>query len=318
MDSLEVYRNFKMADVKFSEYVSQMRTADSLERKVEILKSVYAYMKEIGPSFYKGKSGFYTLYSKTLLSYVSFLESKLGEAFIINFYTQYDEKNAFILPDFHDATAILNWMVAKTRYALIDELKKSSQFNGNIDCCSLENYCVFANEMIVSLCENNSILAYEIILEPGFKTNSLLCNGYGKHCFTIVKIYNQFYLVDCTYSQFFLLKRCLLERIGVPLLLPNYAGTFMVMKEDRKNIAEEIIRNGFVLLTNDVLKAYLDGFAISYRNGLYYEKTQDFSYTTNYSEEDYIRFLKGYDTQINQEGEIVLGLQKRPLRIDNL
>ena len=61
MDSLEVYRNFKMADVKFSEYVSQMRTADSLERKVEILKSVYAYMKEIGPSFYKGKSFFFRI-----------------------------------------------------------------------------------------------------------------------------------------------------------------------------------------------------------------------------------------------------------------
>lgn len=314
MDSLEVYRNFKMADVKFSEYVRQIRTADSLERKVEVLKSVYAFMKEIGPSFYNEKTGFHSLYAKTLISYVPFLESKLGEAFVIHPNINYNEKNVFVSPDFNDATAILTWIVANTRYALIEELKKSKQFNGNIESCSLENYCAFANEMVVSLCENNSILAYEIILEPGFKANSLLCNGYGKHCFIIVKIHNQFYLVDCTYSQFFLLKRCLLERIGVPLLLPNYAGTFMVMHEDRKSIAEEIIQNGFILLTDDVFKAYLDGFAISYRNGLYYEKTQDFSYTTHYSKEDYIRFLKGYDTQLNQEGEMVLGLQKSPLR----
>ena len=42
------------------------------------------------------------------------------------------------------------------------------------------------------------------------------------------------------------------------------------------------------------------------------KKTNDYSYETNYTPEDYINFLEKKDNQINHEGREVLGYQKRP------
>lgn len=115
-----------------------------------------------------------------------------------------------------------------------------------------------------------------------FNHNSTLFNGRGYHFFNILKINGNYYLVDCTYKQFFLLRKCLLERIGIPYLSGCYPGVFMCLTEKRKNTAEQIIQNGYIPLTDDIFKDYMDGFLLSWRNGTFYEETKDCSYTTPY------------------------------------
>lgn len=88
----------------------------------------------------------------------------------------------------------------------------------------------------------------------------------------------------------------------------------MLMQNNGVNISKSILQDGYIVLNEDVFKTYLDAFTISFRNGLYYEETNDFSYTTKYTIDDYIIFLNGYDSQINHEIKDTLGYQKRPLK----
>ena len=66
-------------------------------------------------------------------------------------------------------------------------------------------------------------------------------------------------------------------------------------------------------MNEENIKNYFDGFAISFRNGTFYDLTEDYSYTTNYSPYDYLRFINGYDSQYHHEGEEVLGYQRKKL-----
>ena len=84
------------------------------------------------------------------------------------------------------------------------------------------------------------------------------------------------------------------------------------MTEVGKQIAQNLLEKGYTRLSNESFKTYLDAFTVSFRNGLYYEQTNDYSYKTNYTATDYINFLEGTDTQINHEGSEVLGFQKKP------
>lgn len=91
-------------------------------------------------------------------------------------------------------------------------------------------------------------------------------------------------------------------------------GVYMLMTEKGKKIANKLIRDGYVKLDEETLKLYLDSFTISFRNGLYYERTEDFSYTTDYTADDYLDFLWGKDNLLNYEDRSWLGFQKRPLK----
>ena len=61
-------------------------------------------------------------------------------------------------------------------------------------------------------------------------------------------------------------------------------------------------------MTDENIKNYFDGFSLSFRNGTFYDLTEDYSYETPYSPNDYILFINGYDSQYHHEGEEVLGL----------
>ena len=91
-------------------------------------------------------------------------------------------------------------------------------------------------------------------------------------------------------------------------------GCFMTMTEDRLNVASTILKKGYMPLTEQNMKNYFDGFALSYRNGLYYEETSDFSFTTPYTGVDYLDFISGKDSQIKHESREVLGFQEKPLK----
>ena len=86
------------------------------------------------------------------------------------------------------------------------------------------------------------------------------------------------------------------------------------MNEERKKVANKVLTDGWIEWNNSNMKNYLDGFTMSYRNGLYYERTNDFSFKTKYKIEDYNRFINGKDNTINHEGRDNLGYQQIPLQ----
>ena len=201
--------------------------------------------------------------------------------------------------------------------SLVDQIILKTQTYLNIDQkIDMQGSCLNSTLYISKLCSKYYIPVYTFCLQPGFVNNP---NSYfHRHYFNIIKYQNSYYLVDCTYKQFFMLKRCLLNRLGIPYLASPQAGTFMLMDEERKDVANKILRDGYIKITPNVLKAYLDGFALSYRNGLYYEHYQDFSYTTPYTDNDYWNFLNGLDNQYNYEEEQYLSYQKVPLNNPHL
>ena len=190
-------------------------------------------------------------------------------------------------------------------------INKNINFN-NLD---LTNYCSVACDYILNICKSLNIKGIKIKIIPGFSDKYQLYYGGRNHYFIILDINNNKYLLDSTYSQFFLLKRNIIDRIGIINLSGCDAGIFMNMDKNRKLVSNKILQDGFIRLDEDTLKQYLDGFAISYRNGLYYENTNDYSYTTNYSAKDYENFLKGLDSQITHEKISYLGYQRKPSKM---
>lgn len=282
----------------------------SVNEKVERIKNLYTFMKEICPEFYLEQKKEFNSFD--LLAYLLLnCEDTLEKEYILNTTSNFHaEKNQNLVEEELIVATIVYW----TRKALLKELTVNGKYHHTYDFYDLSNECEFASEKTLKICNKMSIPCYQIKIEPGFFKDSMLCNLGDYHWFNIAIIKDAPYLIDCTYKQFFLLKKCFLERIGIPYLYGCYAGAFMMMEESRRKVAEKLIKDGYILLTDEVLKDYFDGFALSYRNGLYYEKTADFSYTTPYTAEDYKNFLRRVDSQLHHEGDVVLGLQRRPLK----
>ncbi len=78
-----------------------------------------------------------------------------------------------------------------------------------------------------------------------------------------------------------------------------------------------MINFGWIEATDQNLKAYFDSFAISFRNGIYYEDMKNIIFKTDYQAEDYISFLDGKGSQLEKESVISLGRQMRPLKSYN-
>ena len=92
----------------------------------------------------------------------------------------------------------------------------------------------------------------------------------------------------------------------------------MLLTEERKKFAERLLRDGYVEATDTNLKMYFDGFALSYRNGLYYEDKGEINYETIYTKDDYINFINGFDSQVNHENIEFLGRQQKILKNSNM
>lgn len=189
-----------------------------------------------------------------------------------------------------------NWILRafEYRYPTINEV-------------DVENNCVPVSLFIKELCDKWNIPSRVIIIWPGYDSNRRLFGMSGFHYANLLYINEEEYLVDLTYKQFFKKSKSFLEEIGVVGLCAPVAGIFMLMNKERKRVAEELLRNGFIKINDNNFKAYCDGFTLSYRNGLYYECC-DNHYSTNYTKEDYINFLiHKTDNQINHEPIRCLG-----------
>lgn len=177
----------------------------------------------------------------------------------------------------------------------------------------LANSCLRVSKAFTKVALKQGLKCRMVKIYPGYKEKSYLYDGNGYHCFNIVEENNKKYIVDLTYSQFFYLSNNILNKLGL-MYGPNcHPGVFMLMDKDRLKLSKDILEQGYVLLDDKNLKNYLDGFTISYRNGLYYEAMNDFSYTTKYTAEDYRKFLRHEDNQVNHEWHQVLGYQEKLL-----
>ncbi len=310
----EKYYNVQAKIQRYNDLVTSSRDIDE---KIKIMKDLYSYIKKESIYFYKG--GYMDCGYKNLMDLIIDCENNLPKIFLLNVEPTYVSDSFDISSISHkNAELILDIIVKKVRNILCQLVNFGKAIIYPIQNCDLTNFCEISSNIVLNFCKHFNIECEIKIIEPAFVKNSRLLENSGFHYFNIVTINDRKYLVDCTYSQFFLLERNFLERIGVPMLSGCNVGTFMLMERKRKKVAEKILADGWVLLDKGVMKTYLDGFAIKYRNGLYYEDTQDFTYRTNYTDEDYENFLNGNDNQTNHEKILYLGYQKQPLQNPNL
>ena len=272
------------------------------ENYQESLTNIYNYVKSVANSYYNG--------NKMHEAYTYLIDQ------IIKAEEIFPHKKAFNVPiDFTPCTDIDNfveYVIYLTRRYLI--MEHCFSYDYNINKIDFTNDCKKAAHYIKELCDAHNIESNILAIHPGYDEGAMLFEGGKYHFGNIIKYNGNYYLVDVTYSQFFYTSQNILDRIGVMDLSGCLPGVFMLMNEKGKNIAQIILEKGYIELTEDIFKTYLDAFTISFRNGLYYENTNDFSYTTEYSADNYIKFLKGEDSQVIHEGKENLGFQKRPLK----
>lgn len=282
------------------------------QNSISKMKEIYEFVKENLSVFYNdGELSYY--YGKVITKIMG-CEEQLSKTFITESDPKFNFEDEDNINNLLSVDNLMNRIVLKTRKEL---LKKHFCKNPNeeIKKQSFTNDCYKSSEIVKKICDDNGIKSYRIEIYPGFSSKNNLCNGNGFHYFNIVKLYDKYYLIDCTYRQFFKLKGNFIEKIGLINMQGCLPGTFILMDKERKEVAKKILKYGWVELDENVLKAYLDAFAISYRNGIYYEKTNDYSFKTSYSIDDYVKFLNGEDNQINHEGKESLGYQKRPAKM---
>lgn len=244
-----------------------------------VMNTVYKYFKRVIPEA--------DFNDKRLVAVFS-LERLLEDKFLpLNNEPIYDPDKVVQKPSSinteEDCIKMMECIVHKTRTDLSKwhDLKKDS----------LAKNCIDSSGKVEKACKEFGVEqeCYQLAesLKPGLF-----------HCFNVVSFdlpngETKYYLVDCTYRQFFTYADSFLERIGMPLNEGPGMGVYMMMDEERKRIAEEILTKGFIEFTPEVIKAYFDAFIFSGRNGFYYDslgkrKMSKEDYEPHYTCEEYL------------------------------
>lgn len=274
-----------------------------LEQAQSELNELYQFLKDITPEYIQdGKiSEGYKYFISSLLE----CESSLRKTFIIESTPNYNpEMLNLTLPVNSDINDKLNWLVYMTRKHLFSLTSNNIYTEDFANCCKTS--CIKINELSKKI----GLKSTPLIIYPGFDKRANLYQGSGYHYLNLVTDGVKEAYIDCTYRQFFKSTTNNLNRLGIVELSGCRAGIFMTMNEERLNLAKQILKNGWFWGTDENVKNYFDGFALSFRNGLYYLESNDYSYTTNYTALDYKRFLNGVDSQIKHESVSNLGFQR--------
>ena len=283
----------------------------------EILEEMYETLKEYALILFEQDKCPY-FYSK-IIDLVYECE-KIVTGFQIN-----SNSNKYIINEFikvHSVDTLLDYITTNIRNIIIKEYQEylKSTFNMenlsvNINQIDLTNLCDIMSEYVKEECLKFGIKCEIIKINPAFNAKTNLYKGKGYHYFNILEFQGHRYIMDLSYSQFFKQNSSnMLSRLGIPYLEPCKPGIYMMMDDKRSKVASIIISRGWIKLTENNFKEYLDGFTLSYRNGLYYELLGKVDYTTNYSYNDYIRFLEGTDNILRYEPKEGLGYQIKPLK----
>jgi len=281
--------------LEYYKYLEELSTKINSSNEDKILKDIYLFLEEVSSDYYRdGKMD-------KLFGYL--LDEAIdAEKKVKSYITDVSIKN-------NDNNIVSN-IVALGRRNL--EVMHSMDINHlvNIDNVDLSGECEEASKIIKDICDGLNITNFMIDIEPGYDRRLRLFHGDGYHFFNILLIDHDYYLVDLTYKQFFMKRQSLLERLNVPCCCGILAGRFMVIDEERNRVSDELLKNGYLKLNENNLKSYLDGFTMSYRNGLYY---QDHDYD-GYSIDQYIEFLCEEKSMADYEDMEGLGYLKRPIK----
>ena len=183
-----------------------------------------------------------------------------------------------------------------------------------IDSIDLANMCQDASKEVKLICDILSLKNKMLKIEYAFDKEAKILNGNGFHYLNLVKIGEKNYLIDLTYKQFFDIKQNELERLNVFGMTGCLPGIYMMYDENRKKIAKKILDDGWITFNNNCIKHYFDGFALSFRNGLYYDDKDKIDYETRYNSDDYIKFLTTDDSQVKRESLKSLGTRKHEFK----
>ena len=294
-----------------SEVIDKFYDRINNKNYAKVLEELYEFIKNISSNYYKNGEilrHYYFLKTELIL-----VEKKIKDVKEFEVKIRYNDL---------DKDNFIEYIIFKTRRLILKKrclYTSSDELNqGILNSLDFSNECHMCSQYIKKICDDNNIEAYILPIFPGYCEDAMLYDGNGYHFANVIKYNNKYYLVDTTYSQFFYANRNNLSRLGIMGTGGCSTGVFMLMSDEGKNISKKIIQDGYIELTEDVFKKYLDAFTISFRNGLYYEDTNDFSYKANYSIDDYIYFLKGEDNQLNYENKKWLGYQRSPLKNKNL
>ena len=238
------------------------------------------------------------------------VEFLFSDQYLIPYQPRFNPNFHYRNINWHDATSILDYIVNEARRQLKIEYGIE---NINLADIPTANQCYNSSLWVSSICANMSIKHRLYKINAGYSLNDDIYNGSGYHYVVFAKVNNKKYLIDTTYAQFFTAKWNTLDRLGLCNVQNCLPGRYMIMNKERLLVAKKILRDGWIELTSDTFKHYLDGFTLSYRNGLYYERNNDFSYETPYTAKDYLSFLEGKDNQVKREGRELLGFQYEPL-----
>ena len=126
---------------------------------------------------------------------------------------------------------------------IVHRTRKSLSEKYDLKTASLEQHCVDTSWEVESVCKKLGVQ------QTGYScSQNLGCSWF--HCFNVVsfELPNgeiKYYLVDCTYRQFFTYSYSFLERIGMPYNSGPSIGAYMMMDERRKQIAG-LLNNFFI------------------------------------------------------------------------
>ena len=248
MNKFDIYKAEvikRYLNVKFSDLDDQADNIDELYRYVRSIQNDYFINGELSDDF------------DYIFRYLTLAENDLPEGFIIES-SPIDNFNCTC-----DEEEVLENIINNVRLILLKDDFSSS----------LINMCSYSSNLVSRNAKEIDVDVKRCVIYPGFtKEHLLLRCGSGFHAFNIVTINDKKYIVDLTYRQFFLRDRNSLERIGVCRLFNTLPGRFMIMNESRLNTAFKILKYGYVEMTDEHVKNYFDGFALSFRNATYYDE----------------------------------------------
>ncbi len=179
----------------------------------------------------------------------------------------------------------------------------------------LNNRCEETARYVYQLALYYKLKAQIIKISAAFsKEPTLYATDTEWHYFVLIAIDDKTYIVDCTYSQFFSWYRNEIELMGNFGYKGCVAGIYMLKDKEREKVARTLLKRGWIELNEETVKHYMDGFTLSYRNGLYYENLGTADYSTPYNIADYHYFIFSNDSQLKREGIKYLGYQMEPLK----
>lgn len=288
---------------------------DNIDLIINEMSKLYQFMKEIAPN-YANKSRIISDDYRYLVILLNKTEKSIPLHFILDNKPNIDyhiEINRDDIKD-NDEEEIIKYIVERVRGFISTSLTGyGGQKNVDLGSVDLLNFCDEASGKVKFVCDCLGLYSNCATIAPAFYRVYNIYERGNNHVFSAVKIGEKQYVIDLTYSQFFQLRNNNFNRLGIPFLGGCAPGIYMSLTSKRREFAERLMRDGYFEATEENVKLYFDGFAMSYRNGLYYEDMLDIIYETDYRAEDYLRFISGEDNQLDHEPKEFLGRQKKIL-----